>query len=182
MLTDRKISDKEYEHVWEKIEMKMMKDDLELYLKCDVLLLADVLENFRNKNLKNKCPSHYLRGPGLSWDAMLKMKKIGLEFIPDTNMHIFFEKGTRGWNSNISNRYSKHNKKYLKPCHAKEELEHILYLDANNSYDHVISKFLPSGRFKWIDPKEFDLNKCTNNTSNRCVIEVGLVYPKELQE
>ena len=82
----------------------MMKDDLELYLKCDVLLLADVLENFRNKNLTNKCPSHYLCGPGLSWDAMLKMKKIGLEFIPDPNMHIFFEKGTRDWNSNISNR------------------------------------------------------------------------------
>ena len=82
-LTDRKISDKEYEHVlnvWKKIEMKAVKDYHNLYLKCDVLLLADVFEKFRNNSLKNYglCPSHYLSAPGLSWDAMLKMTKIEL--------------------------------------------------------------------------------------------------------
>ena len=53
-LSDRKISDKEYEHVlkvWKKIEMKMMKGYHELYLKCDVLLLADVFEKVRNNSL-----------------------------------------------------------------------------------------------------------------------------------
>ena len=42
-LTDRKISDKEYDHVlkvWNKFEMKTMKDYHNLYLKCDVLLLV----------------------------------------------------------------------------------------------------------------------------------------------
>ena len=63
-LTDRKISDKEYEHVlnvWKKSEMKTMKNYHDLYLKCDVLLLADMLENFRNNSLKNYglCPSHF---------------------------------------------------------------------------------------------------------------------------
>ena len=55
LLTDRKISDKEYEHnlnIWNKFEMKTMKDYHELYLKC-VLLLADVFEKFRNNSLKN---------------------------------------------------------------------------------------------------------------------------------
>ena len=33
--------------------MKRMKDYHDLYLKCDVLLLADVSENFRNNSLKN---------------------------------------------------------------------------------------------------------------------------------
>ena len=40
-LTDRKISDKEYEHlldVWNKSEMKAIKDCQNLYLKCGVLL------------------------------------------------------------------------------------------------------------------------------------------------
>ena len=44
-LTDRKISDKEYKlvlNVWEKIEMKTMKYYHDLYLRCDVLLVADV--------------------------------------------------------------------------------------------------------------------------------------------
>ena len=46
-LTNRKISDKEYDHVlkvWNKFEMKTIKDYHDFYLKCDVLLLADVFE------------------------------------------------------------------------------------------------------------------------------------------
>ena len=40
----------------------------ELYLKCNVLLLAYVFEKSRNISLKNYglCPSHYLSPPGLS--------------------------------------------------------------------------------------------------------------------
>ena len=34
----------------------------------------------------------------LSRDAMLKMTKIELELIPDHDMYIFFEKGTRDGN------------------------------------------------------------------------------------
>ena len=50
-LTDRTISDKEYENalnVWKKLEMKTMKDYHDLYLNRDILLLADVFEKFRN--------------------------------------------------------------------------------------------------------------------------------------
>ena len=55
-----------------------MKDYFDLYLKCDVLLLVNVCEKFRNNSLQNHglCPSYYLSAPGLSWDAMLKMIKI----------------------------------------------------------------------------------------------------------
>ena len=44
-----------------------------------------------------------------------------------------------------------------------------------------MSKFLPSG-FKYIDPKEFNLNKYANNSSKGCVFEFDVEYPKELQE
>ena len=81
LLTDRKISDKEYKHVfdvWKKFEIKTMKDYHNLYLKCDVLLLADVFEKFRNNSLKNNglCPSHYLSASYLSWHAILKSQKL----------------------------------------------------------------------------------------------------------
>ena len=36
-----------------------------------------------------------------------------------------------------------------------------MQLDANNLYGYETSKFLPTSGFAWIDPKEFDLNKCT---------------------
>ena len=105
-LTNRKINNEEYEHVlhvWNNFEMKTMKDYHDLYLKCDILYLADVFEKFRNNSLKSYalCPSHYLSAPGLSWDAMLKMKKIKRELIPDP---AFYEKETRGRNYYISNR------------------------------------------------------------------------------
>ena len=45
-----------------------------------------------------------------------------------------------------------------------------------------MSKFLPTSGFKWIDRKEFDLNKYISNSSKGCVVEVDLEYPKELRE
>ena len=45
-----------------------------------------------------------------------------------------------------------------------------------------MSKFLPRSRLKWIDPKEFDLNKYTSNSSKACILEVDLEYRKELRE
>ena len=55
-LTGKKFSDKEHDHVlkiWNKLEMKTMKDFHNLYFKCGILLLTDVFEKFRNRKLKN---------------------------------------------------------------------------------------------------------------------------------
>ena len=129
--------------------MKTMKDYHDLYLTCDVLLLA-VFGKFRNNSLKNYglCPSHYLSAPVLSWDAMLNLTKVELELITDPDMYIFFEEGVRVGVSYISNRYNKTNNKYLKFYDPKQESKHIIYLDANNLYGHAMSKFLPTSGFK----------------------------------
>ena len=161
LLTGKEISDKEYEHVlkvWNKFEMKTTKDYHDLYLKCDVLVLADVFEKFRNNSLKNYglCPNHYLSAPTLSWDAMLNMAKMELELNPDPNMCIIFEKGRRGGIFYISNGYSKVNNQRLKSYDPKQESKHI------------ICQFFPTSGFKWIDPKEFDLNKYSSNSSKGC--------------
>ena len=55
--------------------------------------------------------------------------------------------------------------KYLKSYDQKQELKHILYLDANR---YAISKFLSTATFKWIDPKEFDLDNYTSYSSKGC--------------
>ena len=57
--------------MWVRIPLQSLKTVKDYYLKCDVLPLADVFENFRNNSLKNYglCPSHYLSQPALSWDA-----------------------------------------------------------------------------------------------------------------
>ena len=133
---------------------------------------------FKNNSLKDYglCPSYYLSPPALGWDRKLKLAKIRLELIPDPDMYIFFRKGTRGGISYISHRYSKANNKYFKSYDPKQEPKHIIYFDANNLYGYTMSKFLPTSGFKWIDPKEFDLNKYTSNTSKGCFLKLILIY------
>ena len=123
-----------------------------------------------------------MSAPGLHWDAMFRMTKIKLELITDLDMYIFFEKGTRGGTSYIYNRYSKAHNKHLKSYDPKQELKHMIYLDANKLDGYAMCKVLPTSRFKWIDPEEFDLHKYTTNSSKGCLLEVDLEHPKEFRE
>ena len=61
--------------------------------------------------------------------------------------------------------------------------QNILYTQTrNNLYGYVMSNFLPTRGFKWIDTEQFNLNKYTCNSSEGCVLEVDYEYPKELHE
>lgn len=76
-LNDSKISDEDYKHaqkIWKEFNCKTMRDYHDLYLKTDVLLLADVMENYRNICIKNYGldPLWYYTAPGLAWDAAFK--------------------------------------------------------------------------------------------------------------
>ena len=117
-LSGRGIKEKDYKHawnVWNSFKMKTFKEYHELYNITDVLLLADVFENFRDLCLKNYGldPVYYFTAPGLAWDACLKITNIDLELLSDPNMLLMFEKGIRGGISIISNRYGEANNKYM---------------------------------------------------------------------
>ena len=64
----------------------------------------------------------------------------------------------------------------------KRMKKYYILIDANNLYDYAMSKFLPTGGFKWIDPKEFNWNKYNSNSSKGYALEVEIEYPKELKE
>ena len=100
-LSGRGITEKDYKHawnVWNTFNMKTFKDYHELYNETDVLLLADVFENFRDLCLKiyGLDPVYYFTAPGLAWDACLKITDIDLELLSENNMLLMFEKGIRG--------------------------------------------------------------------------------------
>ena len=85
-LKDRYISEKDYFkaiNVWNVFKMNTMDDYHDIYLKRDVLLLADVFEKFIKTCLDyyGLNPCHYFSSPGLSWDAMLKTTGIKLDLI-----------------------------------------------------------------------------------------------------
>ena len=138
-----------------------MKDYHNLYLKYDILLLTDVFEKARNSSLKDfwLCPSHSFSALVFCCDAFLTMKKVQIDLISDKDMYLFFDKGMRGSVFYISDRYSRTKKKYFKAYGPKKESKHTIYLEANDLYGYAMSEILPTNRFKWIDPKEFEFNK-----------------------
>ena len=59
-------------------EIKQFVECHELYLKSDILLLADVFENVR-KMCYQLHPAKFLSAPGLAWQAALKKTEVKLE-------------------------------------------------------------------------------------------------------
>lgn len=129
------ISDEDYVHarnVWEKFEIRTLGEYSDLYLKTDVLLLADVFENFRNTCHGSYMldPAHYFGAPGLSLDAMLKYTGVSIELFTDVDMLMFAENGIRGGVCQVNKRYVKANNQYMDADFDRtKETSYLLYLD-----------------------------------------------------
>ena len=77
------ITDEDYAHaqkVSKEFGLRNLGDYHDLYVQCDILLLADVFENFRNNCIEiyELDPAHFLSTPGLAWQACLKKNEIEL--------------------------------------------------------------------------------------------------------
>ena len=75
----------------------------DLYLRTDVILLANVFESFRRVCLETYGldSSHFYTVPGLAWKACLKKTGIRLELLLDPDMLLMFERGIRGGIPNL---------------------------------------------------------------------------------
>ena len=186
-LTDTDISDYAHaQNVWTTFQMNTLGDYHDLYLKCDVLLLADVFEQFRATCMSyyGLDPAHYYTAPGLSWDAMLKMTGVTLELFTDPDMHLFVENGIRGGVSVISGRHAVANNTCVPDYDPAKPTSHIIHLDANNLYGTVMTEHLPISDFRWFKREEIDmLDIATVGVDDDVgyILEVDLEYPHRLQ-
>ena len=149
-----------------------MKDYHKLYNLSDVLLLADIFENFRRicTNHYGLDPAWYFSAPGLAWDATLKFTKVQLELLNDPDMLLMIESGIRGGIATIWHRHAKANNEYMgTEFDPAEKSKFISYLDANNLYGLAMSKQLPTSGFKWMTDNELDDWKHLS-----CFLEVDL--------
>ena len=181
-LTRSGISEKEWEHaqkVWDEMGMKNMGEYHDAYLKADVCGLADVMEEFRKvcRNNYGLDPAWYYTAPGLAWDTALKISKVKLQLLVDTNKLLFFENGIRGGVSTIFHRRAQANNMYMEEFDESKPSVFVPYWDANGLYAWAMSHPLPVGEFEWMT--EDELKKWEEIP---CVLEVDVDIPEELHD
>ena len=195
-MNESDISEEDYARavkVWNHFCIKTLGEYSDLYLKTDVIALADIFENFRDTMMKSHCldPANYFSLPGYSWDAMLKYTGVELELLTDIDHLMFYERGIRGGLVQCSNRYSKANNWRTPDYNPAEPIKHILYLDFNNLYGYAQSKHLPVGGFKWLDEingvdkadiGNTHIQSLPDETEYGYVFEVNLSFPPEIHD
>ena len=192
-LNNKNISNDEYKHAIEVFETFKCENLMEysiLYLKTDICHLSDVFQKFSDFAYKtyNLDPRHSYTLPGFSWQAMLKIIKIELELISDSDTYLFLMDTIRGGICVVNKKFVKadniytrkvhdesSNKKVNKKLKTSDSNKFITYLDSNNLYGYSMSKALPYKNFKW--SFNIDLNNLQTG-----IYEVDIEIPKELHD
>ena len=183
-LSQEGITDQDYKHaqeVWDTFDCRNIGDYHDIYLRTDVLLLADVFENFRRTAMATYGldPAHYYTLPGYSWEALLKFTRVSLELLTDSNMYLFIEKGLRGGISMVSHRHATANNPQMEDFNPSQPTSYLMYLDSNNLYGWAMSQPMPTGGFQWIDYSDQILDTPAHSSTG-FILEVDLAYPPAL--
>ena len=143
------ITDEDYTHaqkVFEEFNITNLGKYHDLYVQSDILLLADVFENFRNKciNIYKLDPAHFLSAPRSAWQAYLNKTGVKLELLTNYNMLLTVDKGIRSGTCHAIHRYAKANNKYMKNYDKNKESLYLIYLDTNTLHGWEMLQKLPA--------------------------------------
>jgi len=189
-LNDEPLSEEDYQRarqIWDFYSIRNLREFHDHYLKSDVLLLADVFQNFRKTVFQNHNLDclHYPTLPSLSWSMALKHTKIELDLLTDPEAYLMIENSIRGGISTISNRYCKANNPLVEGYDPSQPTTFITYLDANNLYGHAQSQPLPVGDFRFLSPIEIDtldLMSIPEDSDVGYIFDCDLEYPTHLHD
>ena len=158
-----------------KFNIKNGEELTQLYLKSDVILLADVFEKFVKISVDEYGinPLYCVSLPGYTWLCGLKYTGINLQTLQDKDMILLLENNIRGGISSVMG------DRYIK----SDENKKILYIDANNLYGHSMSQYLPYDEIKFDNNITLeDIINTPDDSDIGYFVEVDLKYPDNIKQ
>ena len=104
-LTESSISSEDYQwaqNMWREFNIQNLDEYMDLYMKCDILLLSDVFQKFKDACYK----AYRVSAAGLSYDDILKYTCVKLELLTEVDKLSLCKSAIRGGVSQTSNRFS----------------------------------------------------------------------------
>ena len=189
-LTDSDISDDDYAHamkVWHALNCQTLEHYLHVYLKADILQLADIFEYFADIAFSDYGldVKKYISLPSFSYSAMLKMTGVKIELITDVSAYLMVESAVRGGVATISNRFSRANNSMVPGYDETKPTSYIMYLDMVNLYSYSMSLPLPVGDYKFLDQEEidnFDIPSVDPQGETGFFVDCSIGYPVSLHD
>ena len=158
-----------------KFNIKKGEELTQLYLKSDVILLADVFEKFIKISVEEYGinPLYCVSLPGYTWQCGMKYTDINLQTIQDKDMILLLENNIRGGISSVMG------DRYIKSDKNKKNL----YIDANNLYGWAMSESLPYDEIKLDNTVKLeDILNTRDDSDIGYFIEVDLTYPNNIKQ
>ena len=159
----QKVYDKTLE-IYKKLGCKNVKGYLEIYMKLDITLQADVFNVFRNTiwdKFEIDC-SKYITSCSLSLDLMLKYTKVKIELFKDITMFDYSDLSIKGGlciaSQNIAN--NDDGKSTLSSC------------DVCSLYPYIMAQKLPISTYKFVS--KFNKNRYGQSKSFCCLLNVEI--------
>ena len=156
--------------IYEKLKCKNVKDYLEIYMKLDICLQADILNVFRNiiwNQFEIDC-CKYITSCSLSLDLMLKYTGVKIQLLKDITMFDFTDSSVIGGlclaSENITD--DDDNKSTISSC------------DVCSLNPHIMSQKLPISDYKFVS--NFNKKKYGQNKDHSCLLNVEIYTTKRV--
>ena len=163
----RDIKKEEYDktlEIYKKLKCKNVKDYLEIYMKLDICLQADIFNVFRHiiwNQFGIDC-CKYITSCSLSLDLMLKYTRVKIQLFKDIKMFDFVDSSIMGGlciaSQNIAD--------------DDDDKSTISDTDVVSLYPFVMTQKLPISNYRFVS--KFDRNKYGQNMDHSCLLNVEI--------
>ena len=157
------------------LDIKNGEESTNLYLKSDVILLADVFEKFNKISIEEYgiTPLYCVSLPGYTRQCGMKYTDIKLRTLHDKDLILTLENNIRGGISSVLG------DRYFKSDGNKK----ILYIDANNLYGWAMEEYLLFDEIKFDENVKLeDILNTPDDSKIGYFVEVDLKYPDNIKE